>query len=214
MNKLFDKIKNNNFVILLVIYIRFLLGGAFVFASPCKIFGLRFTSASGEFLNINTAWHLFETLYRSGIYWNFLGICQLLSGFLLLSQRYSKLGSIIYISIISNIFFITLSYDSFTITRYITFFMLLGNIVLIIWDWNTLKTIMNFPIKINDERKFRKFHKMYLWEIVGLILFCFLIFYRLIFNRYANQTDIIIVSCVSVLIIFFATIWALKRKRH
>lgn len=74
---------------IIIIYTRYLIGGTFVFASLIKIKGTRFTSVSGESNPINSAWHFFETMYQSGLYWKFIGVCQLLAGFLLMTQRFS-----------------------------------------------------------------------------------------------------------------------------
>lgn len=71
--KLVDLLRQKKWMVLFTIYLRYLIGGAFVFASIVKIQGRRFTQASGADTPINDAWHLFETLYQSGIYWNFLG---------------------------------------------------------------------------------------------------------------------------------------------
>jgi len=58
---------------LFIIYTRYVLGGAFIFASIIKIKGDRFTTESGENYPINSAWQMFETFYRSGLFWEFIG---------------------------------------------------------------------------------------------------------------------------------------------
>lgn len=42
---------------------------------------------------------LFETLYRTGLWWQSLGWAQLVSGFLLLTQRWSTLGAVAFLPI-------------------------------------------------------------------------------------------------------------------
>lgn len=91
---------------LLIISIRYLLGLAFVFASIIKIKGLRFTNVNGTNYPINSPFHYFETVYQSGLYWKFLGLGQLIAGGLLLTQRYTKLGAMIYLPIIINVYII------------------------------------------------------------------------------------------------------------
>ncbi|MBO6534282.1 MAG: DoxX family protein [Muricauda sp.] len=140
---------------ILIIYIRYLLGGAFVFASLIKIKGLRFTSESGALEPIGSAWHFFETMYQSGLYWKFIGMAQLIAGFLLMTQRFSKLGALINLPIILNVFIITLSYY-FAYTPVITGSMLVANLLLIIWEWNEIKILCNYLlswIKSLDWRK-------------------------------------------------------------
>lgn len=134
--------KNNTWAQIFVIYLRYLIGFAFIFASLVKIQGLRFTAESGAENPINSAWHFFETLYESGIYWRFLGLAQFIAGTLLVTQRYAKLGAILFLPIIANVFVITISYD-FRGTPIITGLMLLATLFLLYWDWDSLKVLLN-----------------------------------------------------------------------
>jgi hypothetical protein len=138
------KLKSLIYIQVFIIYTRYLIGISFVFASIVKIKGERFmtdmTMINGS--PIHSAAHLFETLYQSGHYWKFIGISQLIAAFLLMTQRFSKLGALSFFPIILNIFFITASYD-FIGTIYITSLMLLANIALLIWDWEDFKTFFN-----------------------------------------------------------------------
>lgn len=174
------KIKQALFPQLFIIYTRYIIGGAFVFASIIKIKGQRFTRESGETFPIHSAWYFFETMYQSGRYWQFIGVCQLLAGLLLMTQRFSKLGALCYFPIILNIFIITLSY-SFHFTPVITGLMLLANILLLLWDWNTLKMLCNLPFNIDNTITMEK---DILWQLLGVILFSFTFLYRLLFNDY------------------------------
>jgi hypothetical protein len=174
------KLKDKIWLQIFVIYTRYLIGGTFVFASLIKIKGTRFTLESGAENPINSAWHFFETLYQSGLYWKFIGIAQLLAGFLLMTQRYAKLGAIANFPIILNIFIITLSYY-FAFTPVITGGMLLANIMLLLWDWNELKVLFNLkPTYTNHPRL--EYDKT--WEITGLILFLFTFGYRAFVDKY------------------------------
>lgn len=78
-----------------IIYTRYLIGGAFVFASLIKIKGERFTNVKGAGSPFHSPEHFFETLYQSGVYWQFLGLMQLLAGLLLMTQRYALLGALL-----------------------------------------------------------------------------------------------------------------------
>jgi len=175
-----DKIKNHVWAQIFVIYTRYAIGGAFVFASLIKIKGKRFTGESGEFYPIDSAWHFFETMYQSGLYWKFIGMAQLLAGFLLITQKYAKLGAIINLPIILNIFIITLSYY-FAFTPLITGLVLTTNVVLIIWDWNELKILFNFHPIID---KSVRLEKDIIWQFIGLILFLFTFIYRILNDKY------------------------------
>jgi len=184
-----NKIKEKVLPQILIIYTRYLIGGAFVFASLIKIKGIRFTSESGELNPINSAWHFFETMYQSGLYWKFIGIGQLIAGLLLMTQRFSKLGALINFPIILNIFIITLSY-SFGYTPVITGLMLFANLLLIIWEWDEIKILFNLTPYIG---KVVRLEKDYFWQIIGLILFTFTFTYRLLVNKY--NIGFWIISC-------------------
>lgn len=157
--------KNNTYAQIFVIYLRYLLGFAFVFASIVKIQGLRFTSVSGAENPINSAWHYFETMYQSGIYWRFIGIGQFIAGALLLTQRYTKLGAILYLPIITNIFFVTISYY-FAFTPVITGLMLLSTLFLIYWDWDTFKLFFNKTPTLETKKRLE--HDK-IWQIAGFL---------------------------------------------
>jgi hypothetical protein len=174
------KLKQNILLQLFVIYTRYLIGAAFVFASVVKLAGGRFTTISGENEPINSAWHMFETLYQSGLWWKFIGLGQLIAGFLLMTQRYAKLGALMFIPIISNVFIITISYD-FKGTPYITGLMLLANIMLVVWDWDELKILINKTPVISNERRLEN---SMAWVVTGLVLFLFTVNYRLFINGY------------------------------
>lgn len=164
----------------LVIYTRYLLGGAFVFASLVKIMGHRFTNSSGELDPIRSAPHLFETLYNSGLYWQFLGLGQLVAGFFLMTQRYALLGVLIFLPIISNIFVITISYD-FSYTFLVTGTMLVATLGLLAWDWDRLRVVVSLPVADAPEGWLVTSH---IWEIVGLVIFLYTITYRVLVDQY------------------------------
>jgi len=164
MNHIKDKI----WLQLFIIYTRYLIGSAFVYSSIVKIQGLRFTVVDGSSYPINSPFHYFETMYQTGMYWQFLGWGQLIAGLLLMTQRFAKLGVVIFFAIMSNIFVITISIPGFSATSTITGLMLLATIVLIIWDWEVLKILINISPDLNTDKRFEHFK---IWEIVGLVLF-------------------------------------------
>ena len=165
---------------LFIIYTRYLIGSAFVFASLIKLKGKRFTTASGADEPIDSAWHFFETMYASGLFWKFIGAGQLIAGFFLMTQRFSKLGALMFLPIVSSVFVVTISYY-FALTPVITGMMLIANILLIVWDWDELKILINKP-PVMESRK--RFENDKVWEITGLALFLFTFFYRLSVDGY------------------------------
>jgi hypothetical protein len=163
-----------------IIYTRYLIGGAFVFSSIIKIKGKRFTTYSQEDAPLGSAMHFFEVLYQTGDYWQFIGWAQLLAGFLLMTQRYAKLGALVNFPILLNVFVITISMN-FGGTPLITGLMLAANLMLLIWHWGELKSLINLPY--TPESKDQEENKP-LWAITGVLLFSFTAGYRLIIDFY------------------------------
>lgn len=144
--------------------------------------GGRFTTDSGESEPINSAWHLFETLYQSGLYWKFLGWSQLIAGALLLTQRFATLGAVMFLPVSLNIFFITLSYY-FAYTPVLTGLMLLANIGLLLWDYQKFLPIIratNLSVERGDWTTIEN-HKV--WQYTGVLLFLFTIGYVVVLGR-------------------------------
>ncbi|RZK16374.1 MAG: hypothetical protein EOO56_20075 [Hymenobacter sp.] len=165
---------------LFIIYLRYLIGGAFVFASLIKIKGHRFTSEDGSGAPVHSAVHFFETLYQSGIYWQFIGVGQLVAGLLLMSQRQSRLGAVLFLPIIANVFVITISYP-FGFTPVITGLMLLGNLLLIWWEWPALRVVVHQPALPVENSPLSRDR---VWEATGLFLFLFTFVYRVLYDEY------------------------------
>jgi hypothetical protein len=82
-----DYLKRLLLVKLFVISLDYLTGFAFVFAPIVKIRGESLTSIP----TTEPVGYFFEAMYQSGFYWNFMGRAQLISGALLMSQRFSTL---------------------------------------------------------------------------------------------------------------------------
>ena len=200
-----ERLKRTAWVQIFIIYTRFLLGGVFVFASIIKIKGLRFTSVSGERMPINSVLHFFETLYQTGLYWKFLGWSQLIAGFLLMTQRYAKLGALMFLPIIVNIFFITLSID-FNYTIIITGMMLLANLMLVSWHWNEFRFLFNQQFVAEEDSAFMKSK---IWEVIGMVLFLFTSTYRIIYDQY----NVVLWFSISVLIGFVGILAGLRVKK-
>lgn len=168
------------FAPLFIIYTRYLLGGAMVFASFIKIKGQRFTSASGEMSPMGTYLHFFETLYQSGWYWQFLGLGQLIGGALLMTQRYSRAGALLVFGIMVNIFVITISID-FKGTPIITGAMLIASFILLLWDQGIVAFLLNRP---THGMQLGRVEQSLVWTVTGCALLLFTSVYRLAVDRY------------------------------
>lgn len=121
---------------------RILLAVGFIPTGAVKMMGLRFAAGLGTDTQPGA---LFEMLYQSGYYWWFLGFTQVLAGLLILWERTSAVGAILFLAVISNIFLITISYE-FNYTYVITLNMLLASIWLIFWEWHRIRNLFS----IND----------------------------------------------------------------
>jgi hypothetical protein len=165
---------------LFIVYLRYLIGAAFVFASLIKIKGHRFTTEDGTSAPLHSAWHFFETMYQSGLYWQFIGVGQLVAGMLLMTQRYARLGALLYLPIIANIFVITLSYE-FGFTPVITGLMLLANLLLIWWEWPVLRVLVN---QLPGSLPATQLGPNGIWELTGLSMFLLTFGYRALYDRY------------------------------
>jgi hypothetical protein len=131
MFRLIDKLKTFIFFKVTTIYLRYLIGFAFVFASIVKIKGERFTTLPTD----TPVGYFFEAMYQSGFYWKFLGWSQLIAGVLMMTQRFATIGAWMFFPIILNITLITHSVNFGTGTPTVTTLMLLGTVYLLLWDY-------------------------------------------------------------------------------
>lgn len=171
MMQTLENLKQKPFLQIFTIYLRYLIGGAFVIS----VFSLgKFSSET--FLNIqenpplDSAERFFQTMTHSGIYWKFIGWTQIVAGFLLMTQRFAKLGALIFFPVILNIFMITISYH-FHGTPIITGLMLLANIYLIVWDWNTIRFIATQPKTETGYSLPLKIINLSYWAYWGIVMF-------------------------------------------
>lgn len=191
---------------LAVIYTRYLIGGAFVFASLVKIKGQRFTRVPGAGSPFHSPEHFFETMYQSGLYWQFLGLAQLVAGLLLMTQRYALLGALLFLPIIANVYVITISYD-FGYTSVITGAMLLATVGLLVWDWNRLRVVLNQPVLPAPSAALSESR---LWELIGVVLFLFTAGYRTFVDAY--NVLLWFGGCVGVGAVGLALAWWGQRR--
>lgn len=143
MKTLVDYLRSKHAFTLFVIYLRYLIGGAFVYAGFGKAMGGRFMPPGSlqipaEGMEIDV---FFEALYRTGIWWKFLGWGQVIAGLLLVTQRWSTLGAILFLPVSLNVFMITISMD-FHGTPLLTGLILLANIGLLVWDYEKLRLLL------------------------------------------------------------------------
>ena len=119
------------------VFTRILLALGFLPSGLTKALGNRFTILGLD----NPVGFFFEAMYRTGFYWRFLGLCQLLAAALLVIPGTATIGALVYFPLILNIFVITVSLR-FQGTPFITGLMLLANLYLLCWDYDKLKQLL------------------------------------------------------------------------
>lgn len=171
---LINYLRRKNSFSLFVIYLRYLIGGAFVYSGFGKAMGGRFIPAGSlqippQGITIDV---FFEALYRTGIWWQFLGWGQVIAGLLLMTQRWSTLGAILFLPISLNIFMITISMD-FHGTPLITGLIVLTNIGLLYWDYPRLKLLLlpNRDADLSLHITSDQLGSPHYWESLGLLIF-------------------------------------------
>ena len=187
MIKLIDKLRQQYWIGVFVICLRYLIGSAFVFASIVKIQGERFTILSPE----TRIGHFFEAMYQTGAYWQFLGWAQLTAAFLLMTQRFSTLGALMFFPIILNIFVVTVALG-FSGTPFVTGLMLLATSFLLIWDYDKFLPLFQRSTAGNKDT---------IWIAMGALLFL-----TAIGMKWLHSLSAVIASLVVVLVIMFALI--------
>ncbi len=108
---------------------RLLLAMAFLPSGLTKAMGNRFTILPID----DPVGFFFEAMYRTGPFWNFIGIAQLAAALLLIVPSTATLGALLFFPIILSICLITWGVG-FGTTVYITTAMLLSATYLVLWD--------------------------------------------------------------------------------
>lgn len=194
---------------LLVWLTRYLLAFAFIPSGMKKVLGQRFTSIGTD----NPIGYFFEALFRSGMYWNFLGWGQLIAAILMMSQLFATLGNLIFFFIITNIFFITVSMH-FAGTWLIALLMLFASTCLLLWDANRLQYIISKKgfLEISNEVNLTEASKI--WQISGILLFLESGSYTLIDNAIkSNHLQLFFVFFIAIIMTVAATIILEYRNR-
>lgn len=133
---MFYKLQQYQSVQWIIIHIRYLIALAFVPSGFTKLMGERFTQlpkseAVGQF---------FEAIYQSGMYYHFLGLAQIVTAILLMTQRFALIGTILFLAITTNIWMITVSLP-FKGTWIITSLLMFAGFVLLYWDKNRISAV-------------------------------------------------------------------------
>ena len=194
---------------LMVWLTRYLIAFAFIPSGMKKILGQRFTNIGTD----NPIGYFFEALFRTGMYWNFLGWGQLIAAILMMTQLFSTLGNLIFFFIVSNIFIITVSMH-FTGTWLIALLMLFASTCLLLWDANRLQYIIVRKgfLEIRQDVKLPEASRI--WQISGILLFIASVSYTLIDNVIkTNHLQLFLGFFVAIIMAVVATIILELRDR-
>lgn len=147
MDRLHARLRANPLAYRLVLGTRLLLCAGFLPTGIVKMLGRPFT-----IMDPSTPVGLFfHALHQSGAYWNFIGLAQVVASLLLLIPALAHLGALFFLPIMVNIVVITTSMQ-FQGTPVLTVLMLLGNLLLVAWDyhrWRGLVT-MRAPVAVPE----------------------------------------------------------------
>ena len=116
---------------------RVLLAAGFIPPGMIKVLGHHFTQLPTS----DPVGYFFDAFFQAGEFYAFVGLAQVAAGLLLLWPRTATLGAVIYFPIILNITVVTWAID-FAGTRWITLFMSLACLWLLVWDYDRLRAIL------------------------------------------------------------------------
>jgi hypothetical protein len=123
-------------------FTRGLLAVGFIAPGLTKALGGRFSNLPLE----NPVGYFFDAMYRTGGYWRFIGMSQLVAAALLLMPGSAPtLGALVFLPIILNIFVITVAVG-FDGTWLLTGLMLLAVLYLVCWDYPRWKGVLFEPV--------------------------------------------------------------------
>ena len=168
-----DRLRHYRFLQIFTIYLRYLIGGGFVIAAigmgKFSDEELLISQPGVPIESLSPIGQFFRVMATSGLYWNFIGWSQILTGILLITQRYSKAGALVFLGMILNIFVITVSYH-FQGTPVVTGLMLLAAIYLLMWDADSFQTIFRDPGRVGKHYPQPLLIKRPLWTITGCVM--------------------------------------------
>lgn len=123
--------RNNKLLNLFVVNLRYAIGVGFLPSGMIKVLDRPFTRVE----NVGVFYDFLDALYATGIYYNMIGLFQVIAATLLITQRHATLGSVIFLPIIFNITVLTITTIG-SLTPMVALLMLLGITFLLLWDYH------------------------------------------------------------------------------
>ncbi|SOC80700.1 hypothetical protein SAMN06296241_2256 [Salinimicrobium sediminis] len=170
MNNLYRNIsqfRNIPILNLLLVNLRYMIGLGFLPSGMIKVLDKPFTRVE----NVGVFYDFLDALYTTGIYYNMIGLMQVIAAILLITQRFATLGSFLFLPIIFNITVLTISTIG-SLTPLIALLMLLGIIFLLLWDYQKWFNIFNPDNAIKNlpsHNSYLTYNAVQLWTGVILI---------------------------------------------
>jgi hypothetical protein len=137
LDRLHAEVKGTRWLWWFTWFTRVLLAIGFIPPGLIKAFALPFTNVDPS----APVGYFFDALYRTGFFYRFIGMCQVVAAAFLLIPQTATLGALMYFPLICGILAINVSLD-FGTTIVITTLMVLGNIYLLCWDYDRLKHVL------------------------------------------------------------------------
>lgn len=210
-----DYWKQKTFLQIFTIYLRYLIGGAFVIAA----FGMGKVTASKVNLmgslnkpiqDLEPIQQFFRVMIDSGMYWQFIGWTQIVAGALLMTQRFARLGALIFFGLILNIFIITVAYK-FTGTPIVTGLMLLAVCYLLVWDLRAFQFLFHDRVE-SVHLTLRVMQSAY-WVWLGALMFITITTLALFYPDLVLQLGVCVVEGLIGFIVYF-TVWQKKLQSN
>jgi hypothetical protein len=142
----------------------------------------------------------FRVMTDSGLYWKFIGWTQIVAGFLLMTQRFARLGALIFFGLILNIFIITVAYK-FTGTPIVTGLMLLATSYLLVWDLRSLQFLVRDDVQ--PVRLSLPVIQSAYWMWLGLLMFITIVSFAVLSPNIFIELGVPIIEGLIAFIIFF-----------
>lgn len=164
IDELFIRVRSKGFFLRFTLFTRILLAAGFIPTGMVKLLGFRFTILP-ETTRIGA---FFESMYQTGLFWNFIGAAQIVAGVLLLVPRHAHLGALLFLPVIASINVINLALD-FGLTTVITALMLLATVYLCCWDYHRFRSL--FTTRPFESRHRIPTLELDPWERAGFTVF-------------------------------------------
>ncbi|MCI4668621.1 MAG: hypothetical protein MRZ79_10845 [Bacteroidia bacterium] len=138
--RLIESLKPKKSVKIFYVFTRFIMGIGFILSGIRKLPGIHFTHITTD----HPIGAFFYGMEATGVYWNFIGVLQIILGFMIFFYRFSVIVPVLMMPISLNIFLISVGLNMRG-TPIITFLMLLANILMLMWHYKHFLPILQKP---------------------------------------------------------------------